>query len=319
MRFDLDRGGLLVVRRCVSLALVGLVLLGAVRPAHAQAAPERWRPVDYYFLHGSTAIWALALGLAIDNPKKAGKDWDCFPGDTSVRKNQSEGADTASDWTARFTVASPLVFELVRGFEPRLANFATVYGQTIGANILVNSMVKQHVARPRPCTYPEGVGCKGDKDKFASFYSGHSSNAFVAATAGSLMLTEGLDNSWMRGSFWAYELGLAAATANMRVKAGKHYYSDVLVGAGMGVLVGTMIPALHGVKPYAFSRKPTFEDWGPDLVGMVVGLSAGIVTTELAFRGAASQSTADVLTLLGALQVNASNSDGAVVSLGGAF
>lgn len=321
MRFNLWRGRLVAQHKLILAVVIVAMSLAGARSAHAQAAPERARPIGYHVLHGTIAVWALALGLAVDHSGEPDKDWDGFPGDESVRKNQSNGADKTSDWTAALTVASPLVFQFVRGFDRRLANFTTVYGETILTNLAVNSVVKRQVARPRPCAHSCGTkSCASDPGRYASFYSAHSSNTFAAATAGALMLTEELDNPRARGALWAYELGLAAATANMRVKAGKHYYSDVLVGAGVGALFGVGIPLLHGAKPRAFSRKPALDNWGPDLLGMVVGLGAGILTTELAsFDGAAAQSTADALALLGSLQVATSGSDGIVMSIGGAL
>jgi hypothetical protein len=38
---------------------------------------------------------------------------------------------------------------------------------------------------------------------------------------------------------------LAGATSNLRVRAGKHFYSDVLAGAAIGTGVGVLVPALH--------------------------------------------------------------------------
>jgi membrane-associated phospholipid phosphatase len=38
---------------------------------------------------------------------------------------------------------------------------------------------------------------------------------------------------------------LAGATSDLRVRAGKHFYSDVLAGAAIGAGVGVLVPALH--------------------------------------------------------------------------
>ncbi len=43
--------------------------------------------------------------------------------------------------------------------------------------------------------------------------------------------------------------GLPALTGYLRIRAGKHYPSDVLAGYALGALIGYAVPALH--------RKPT--------------------------------------------------------------
>ena len=49
---------------------------------------------------------------------------------------------------------------------------------------------------------------------------------------------------------WGFELALAGATANLRTRAGRHFYSDVIVGAIVGAGVGFAVPRLHGGPAY---------------------------------------------------------------------
>jgi membrane-associated phospholipid phosphatase len=76
-----------------------------------------------------------------------------------------------------------------------------------------------------------------------SMPSGHTSMAFALATSYWLSrrhLTNE-DKPWMR---WALMAG-AAGVGGLRVAAGKHHPSDVLIGAGVGV--GTAI-VCHEIK-----------------------------------------------------------------------
>lgn len=324
MCFDYALESIVVVgRRGLLLTIVAaLTLLGTVREAHAQAAPDRWREFYYYPVHATLAAGTLLLGFGLSeqNVSNSGPDPVCFPGDESVRNNVSSRADDASNVTVWSAVAVPLILEAFRGSHKSLTNFGVVYGETMGVNLLLNSFVKIGAARPRPCAYES---CKGADDQYASFYSSHSSNAFAAATAGSLMLTEDVDSPVERATFWAIELGLATATANMRVKAGKHYYSDVLTGAVVGSVLGVAIPVLHGAKPYGFKHSLSREfskSWGPDVLGMLTGLTVGILAAELTtFDGVASGPPSTAVALLSSLKVNTTGSDGAIVSLGGLF
>jgi membrane-associated phospholipid phosphatase len=48
---------------------------------------------------------------------------------------------------------------------------------------------------------------------------------------------------WVRGG----SLALAAVTGWLRVRAGRHYPTDVLAGAALGSLIGWLVPRLHEV------------------------------------------------------------------------
>lgn len=69
-----------------------------------------------------------------------------------------------------------------------------------------------------------------DKSSYTSFPSGHTAQAFAAAT----FLNEeyGEQFKWM--PFLSY--GIATGVGGLRIANNKHYISDVLVGAGIGVV-----------------------------------------------------------------------------------
>lgn len=109
-----------------------------------------------------------------------------------------------------------------------------------------------------------------------SFFSGHASGSFAAAFAGSFLMSERADIE-TRAAIWGSELALAAATANLRARAGKHYYSDILVGALVGAGVGLAVPALHG------AHEPPRAS---DLLAGAAGLVLGVVGSQLVAVGA---------------------------------
>jgi membrane-associated phospholipid phosphatase len=75
---------------------------------------------------------------------------------------------------------------------------------------------------------------------------------------------------------WLFSESLAAATASLRVVAGKHFITDVITGAAAGTAIGILIPYLHqktlpdGVLAFAsrlrFSAFPTFSAGGGGLL-----------------------------------------------------
>jgi membrane-associated phospholipid phosphatase len=75
-----------------------------------------------------------------------------------------------------------------------------------------------------------------------SFFSGHVTYSFAVSAAATTVL-------WLRQSKLtpaALSVGLALSMANgyLRIAADKHYFTDVLVGAAVGTLVGWAVPWL---------------------------------------------------------------------------
>jgi membrane-associated phospholipid phosphatase len=117
---------------------------------------------------------------------------------------------------------------------------------TLGATIAVAGAVKNVFDRPRPYTHYCEAAVPRDlcsRDAQYSFYSGHASTSFAAALL-SARLAE-MHRLPGRGRVWATGLTLASATAFLQMRADRHYFTDVAVGAGAGALMGWFLPILH--------------------------------------------------------------------------
>ena len=100
-----------------------------------------------------------------------------------------------------------------------------------------------------------------DSSNYRSFPSGHTAQAFVAATF--------LHKEFGHKSIW-YSVGaytVATAIGTLRIMNNKHWISDVLVGAGIGILSTNLVYHSHrykwGKKP-ALTLVPTYAQ-GPGL------------------------------------------------------
>jgi len=169
----------------------------------------------------------------------------------------SKPARTASDILIGINIALPLVLDLIDVAASRPPDAVRGYlqdvlilGEVFVVNAGINTLIKYAVRRPRPFLYDADMSAfspedRADADSGMSFYSQHSSSAFAMATAGSYLFTLRHPNSKWVIPVWLFSEALAATTASMRVLAGKHFISDVLVGAVMGSAVGLLIPYLH--------------------------------------------------------------------------
>lgn len=131
---------------------------------------------------------------------------------------------------------------------------ATMFGETVLLTLGSTEVLKRAVARHRPYTYNtelddgtlEQMIGPDSADARASFPSGHASMAFASATFTASVLTRSY--SWpgeVDAAVWSVTLGAATLTAIGRVRAGKHFPTDVIVGALLGSAVGLLVPSCH--------------------------------------------------------------------------
>src|SRR5690606_21195981 len=124
------------------------------------------------------------------------------------------------------------VFQLSHGFDVTAANAAMIYGQTQSLNGLLVMTAKLAARRPRPYTQSHDprvrkFASEVGPDATMSFFSGHSSASFSAATTGTILYAARSDVTWARYTYFGLGYTLAGVTAQLRVCAGRHYRSDI--------------------------------------------------------------------------------------------
>ncbi len=264
--------------KAVVVTLVVAIATVDSRPAVAEseAALEVNNGVD-----GLVTAGALAATLALlFVPVKKDRRWDTeilLSLDESVRDNFSTGAAHLSDVLLASSLATPLLVQAQDGFDQEAGQELLVYSETLATSILLNTAAKYLVQRPRPYVYSQNpkvrkYAAKQGDDAYLSFYSGHASTAFSGAVAGSILYAQGSTSRGGKAAMWGVEMGLASTTAVLRLRAGKHYYSDVLVGVGVGSAIGVIVPALHTTGG---AYEPSDTEWAAMAAGIVIGALVG--------------------------------------------
>jgi membrane-associated phospholipid phosphatase len=167
-----------------------------------------------------------------------------------------EGAETLSDITLSVAVlSSGLVAFAPESRGLCLVEDVSAMAEAVVVAGLLNQAVKFLARRQRPFADElspeerEEICQRPGKcvDLNLSFYSGHSTLTFsTAVAAGTIALRRGYGSATA-----AYVFGLsgAALTAYLRVAAGKHYLSDVLLGSALGVAAGFIVPSfVHPIR-----------------------------------------------------------------------
>lgn len=127
-----------------------------------------------------------------------------------------------------------------------------IAGQTIAWNGFVTEVARLIAQRPRPFVYKDPEGLGKNPHHYNSFWSGHTS--FTAAASGALFATLlGHQISW----FWVriaglFSLLMVTLTGLFRMFSGRHFLSDVVVAAVMGLGISLLVARIH--------RKPNQRD-----------------------------------------------------------
>lgn len=207
---------------------------------------------------GALLVTEVSMKSAIA-PKACG--WCEPPGiDTGVRDalGWGKGAKTADVLSTLLVVAIPAAGITANGLAANAEGSpgrdvgvdAMVVVETVSVALATDQLVKFTVGRQRPDVHfrsPDERARLENPDDNLSFYSGHTTFAFSAATAAGMVAS-------MRGYriapyVWGAGMTLAATTGYLRIAADRHYFTDVMLGAALGVGYGIAIPALfHGPR-----------------------------------------------------------------------
>ena len=158
-----------------------------------------------------------------------------------------------SDKTRSALVDLPIaliVGQAVGGNVKNMFTLGLMYVETITLTSEVTSLVKTLAQRKRPYLYSTKLSME---EKAAilghnvtnSFFSGHTSMAFTSAVFLSKTITDIYGKSLLSKSVWIASLSVAGLTGFLRYESGRHFPSDVVMGALAGSAIGYLVPVLH--------------------------------------------------------------------------
>ncbi len=184
-----------------------------------------------------------------------------LPWDRPFAGNRNRSADLASDWMS-LAIILPFAWE---GYNWKTGKsdageVATFLLTAVEIGFLqngLNLLVRSSRLWPRPELYSSGA----DLDRgeaWGSFYSGHASAAFALAVFGGMWFDAKNPGSSLSPVVWSVSLASAALVGALRVWAGKHYPSDVLVGAAVGSLSSFAVLRLHRSSRVSLSALPGY-------------------------------------------------------------
>lgn len=209
---------------------LGALVVGASSNfvTHELSAPAAGDPSDVYFLDRGVARRAESR----EGPRMAS--------DVLLIGSMGLGALAAAFSLERGAIASRSI--RVRERFRRVG----VFVETLAVTQATTTLVKLAVRRPRPYTYEASYDpAEATFDAGLSHFSGHTST--VAAVSASLSYFAFVEQPGSPRAYLTLGAGIVATstTATLRIRAAKHFPTDVLAGALVGGAIGVLVPRLH--------------------------------------------------------------------------
>lgn len=122
-----------------------------------------------------------------------------------------------------------------------------IAGEVMLANTALTLLGKEIAHRPRPFVYNAAAPLpeKLKRDARLSFFSGHTSTVAALAFSTAKIWSDYHPDSDWQPLVWAGATIIPAAVGYLRMRAGKHFLSDVAAGFVAGAATGLLIPQLH--------------------------------------------------------------------------
>ncbi len=172
---------------------------------------------------------------------------DVFAIDRKATNWFSQKANRASDLVFYSATALPLLLLADPQIRKEGWVVSVLYLETLSLNAGITDLTKNLAKRPRPFTYnPDApLPLKLRKDARKSFFSGHTSSTAASCFFAAKVWSDfHPDNQW-KPLIWTVAAGIPACTGFLRIRAGRHFFTDVMVGYAVGATIGCLVPYLH--------------------------------------------------------------------------
>lgn len=244
-------------------------------PSRGEGSPRvwdpRWRkfgPVNWVLTGGSVLATAASLFIPpVENRWRSRNGLDEWGRRTlgDGRYEDRFWARDLSDVLVSLNVAFPLLVDSLvvmywyRQSSEVASQMALITAESIAVGLMLQGLTAGLASRERPFVrdcgvtiHPELDACLS-RDRYRSFFSGHTTNAFAAATvtcshhARHAVFGDPVSDGLACG----IALTSAATVGAMRVVGQRHYLTDVMGGAIVGSLTGLGVPWLLHYGPLA--------------------------------------------------------------------
>jgi membrane-associated phospholipid phosphatase len=193
--------------------------------------------------------------------------------------NYSEQASKISDIPFYLSFAAPFALLFDDKMNDHSGQLFGIYIQSLATTSALFTVTAGLTNRARPYVYsndPDSFERQRSTSATRSFYSGHVAATTTATFFAAKAYQDFNPDSPAIPYIWTGAAVLPAAVGYLRMEAGQHFLTDVLLGYGLGALAGYYIPELHKKQEdsnIGFTPIMGRDDFGGDFQGFSLSYS----------------------------------------------
>tara|TARA_R100000935_G_scaffold58647_1_gene96784 strand:+ start:1870 stop:2715 length:846 start_codon:yes stop_codon:yes gene_type:complete len=159
----------------------------------------------------------------------------------------SEQANSDSYIPFYASFVAPFAFLLNKNERGHAGQISVLFVETMATTGALFTITAGLVEKSRPLVYNESLSVEEriDSDEQRSFFAGHTAATAAASFFAAKVFNDFNPDSPFKPLVWGIAAAVPASVGYMRIKAGKHFLTDNLIGYGIGAAAGILIPELH--------------------------------------------------------------------------
>jgi len=187
--------------------------------------------------------------LTIDQLNAKSKN-DIWKIDRWAAGNYSEKANSDSYIPLYASFVLPFALMINEDERHHAGQISVLFVETMATTGALFTMSAGLIEKSRPLVYntdlPEDK--RIEKDEQRSFFAGHTAATAAATFFAAKVYNDFHPDSNLKPLIWGVAAAIPASVGYMRIKAGKHFLTDNLIGYAVGAASGILIPELHKRK-----------------------------------------------------------------------
>jgi hypothetical protein len=170
--------------------------------------------------------------------------------DRSAIFRHSHPTAITSDVFQYSSMVAPALLFIDKDIRRDVKTVLPIWAETFALTAALTAFTKEIVKRKRPYVYNPDTPLekKLSKNAKASFFSGHTSISAASTFFIAKVYADYHPDSNLKPLFWTTAAVIPAITGLCRYGAGKHFFTDIIVGYAIGATVGILVPHLHKRK-----------------------------------------------------------------------
>lgn len=248
----------------IILFLIGLNIV----PSYAQESPyQLTKKLDWTLTGIGVGLYAGGFFVkdAVDVPTLEminQLDVNNLPSfEQFATKNWSTASNDLSDVFLIGSIVLPLSTLVDKNIRKDVVTLGVIFSEAALISISLADLSKGLSKRYRPFVYNPNAPLDEKLKQSArfSFFSGHTSESAMVSFLTAKVLSDYYPGAKWLPYTWTLAAIYPAVTGYLRIKAGKHFVTDVVAGYAAGALIGYLVPHLHKKENMQLSVLPTFE------------------------------------------------------------